>query len=363
MNFEILSDITAMHQYDEIKIIGRDVCCQGKPYHFAAMVRKAEQAQLFVLGPSSRDRASKEGLPSGLHSSSCQERTMRQRMKQLCGVSFSFLSKLKTDCGELNFTSAQSGSLEPVSQDDFERTLLFAKLMDAGWKLPEDSVFFSENWERIQCQQYQFEVPSQKLPRWNHACAVWQPETKEYYIEKPVRLRIEDERAGLREQAQIPFSITDEHGVTRDGICYINRVKRADVWEEQKKVFENPEYKRNALIHMTASEFERMKQDTWNTLEQSCPRGMYFVCVEYECTLDVSLEFYASNYLNSMPKVPAGHASSITFLSKPDVPEGVHGLKLRADVIQMPVTEYTKEIQAEVFKGYETFPEREGEIG
>ena len=49
MNFENLSEMVRMHQYEEVKIIGRDVCTHGKNYHFAAMVRNGDAMQVYVL--------------------------------------------------------------------------------------------------------------------------------------------------------------------------------------------------------------------------------------------------------------------------------------------------------------------------
>ena len=54
MNFENLSEMVRMHQYEEVKIIGRDVCTHGKNYHFAAMVRNGDAMQVYVLERWSR---------------------------------------------------------------------------------------------------------------------------------------------------------------------------------------------------------------------------------------------------------------------------------------------------------------------
>ncbi len=345
MNFEILSEITNMHQYDEIKIIGQNAFYQGQPYHFAAMVRKADQAQLFVLSLTNRDQSGQEAEPSRLHGRHGQKQTMRQHMKKRSGGSFPFLSKLITDREELEFGSAQSGSLDAVSQDDLEKTLLLAKLMDAGWKLPENSIFFSENWKHVECQQYQFQVPFAKLPQWKHAKAVWRPEPREHFVEKPVRIFIDDAHTASKNQTPIPFSITAQDGTMKDGICYINSVKREDVWQKQKELFENPVFQKNASEHMTAEDIEKM----WELLEQNCPRGMYFVCIEYECTLDVSLQFYDRAYLDSGSDTHES-SSSMVLLAKPDSPKGMHGLKLKTCVIQTPVTEETHDLEVELFE-------------
>lgn len=49
MNFESFEDLVGEKNFDEIKIIGKDVRYMGEPSHFAAMVRKGDQAELCIL--------------------------------------------------------------------------------------------------------------------------------------------------------------------------------------------------------------------------------------------------------------------------------------------------------------------------
>ena len=348
MNFENLSEMVRMHQYEEVKIIGRDVCTHGKNYHFAAMVRNGDVMQVYVLElVEPRRRWNPEG-----------DRTMRQQMKGTVSASTAFINQLKTGGQVLQGTTAQGSSL---NQEDTQLLLFFAKLMDMGWKLPQDSPFGQADWSCVECCISSFQVPSEKLPEWENGClsAVWGPQMQQHAIEKPVLLEIEDETAQPRSHAkELAFSISDDSGRLQEGVCYINSVRRVDVWKQDEKRYADPEYKKRVLEYMTPEAFEDMKKQSARILEQSCPRGMYFLCVEYECTLDYNLQFYASDYLESAPEHKAS-ASAIMFHAKPESDKGMHGLELKAAIIQMPVSADETQIWAELFQAYKVVPERE----
>ena len=77
---------------------------------------------------------------------------------------------------------------------------------------------------------------------------------------------------------------------------------------------------------MTAEELEKQKEDFFRNLEQDCPRGMCYLGIEYECTLEGSLAFYDRAFLESEPRISQGSASVMMMLLRPDEPIGKHGL-------------------------------------
>ena len=101
-------------------------------------------------------------------------------------------------------------------------------------------------------------------------------------------------------------------------------------------------------IFTPLEQLREIKEQCYKALEQNCPRGMCYISVEYECSKDISLQFYTKEFLKSVPET---HGSS-TFLligGKPDRETGTHNLTLKGYVIQTAVSPDTTKIPAELF--------------
>lgn len=360
MDFNYLSYLEQEYRFDEIKVIGRTVQIQDRPCHFMAMTRKqdSDAVQLFVLAQTD---------PEAWNGLARKNGTMRESVKADASLSDSCgdisIEKLKVNDLVLNVRTQASGSLETSIG---EGMALAFRLMEAGWRLPEDDIFFQTGWNRLMLIKCEFHAPASALPDWEGAQAVLtlSSRLKRYVIEKPVSLTVTDDAQEIRGEKEIAFTLAGEDGQARDGVCYINRVYLADMYKQEEERFADPQYRRRALEHMTEEEFEQMKQQCLNAMEQQCPRGMRYLAVEYECTLDVNLEFYSSEYLASSlggcsTESSAASGDGVTFLMvsmKPDHELGTHGLRLRACLIQTPVPSDTKQMQAELFVADETVP-------
>lgn len=361
MSFEYMEYLVEKNQFDDIQIIGKTIESQGQPYYFLAMVKKEEQAQLCIM-------AQTEPWADSLGD---DHSTMRQSMRASLRWTGSAvdISKIKINDQELEIGGGQFGIL---NENSMENIMLLAKLADAGWRMPRDSVFYQMDWSCIELMQAEIRTPLQQFPDWEHARVgiTWGQRTIGYCVEKPVRLAVstgaQPEQAPDRDggMQKVSFKITSKDGTERDAVCYLNSVTLIDMWAEYDKQFADPEYQKKVREHVSEEEFENMKQEMYRALEQECPRGMCYFGIEYECECDVdlSLQFYAADYLESAPVVHHGSASIYLSISKADREFGVHGLKLRACVIHTPVAPDTKELQAELFDAYELIPEREEEF-
>lgn len=170
---------------------------------------------------------------------------------------------------------------------------------------------------------------------------------RSFLVEKPVRLR-------PGEEAEIPFSLEDG----RNGICYVNRVYPIDVWRENEERFKDPRY----LEIVSEEELEKQKKEFFEGLEQDCPRGMCYLGIEYECTLDGNLTFYDKAFLDGEPVEHKGSARIMMMLLRPDEPLGKHGLRQHGCVIQTPVLPEIREIEAELFFYMEMLDEEEMKV-
>lgn len=358
MNFEYFTDLSREYCYEEIKIIGKDAVVSGRRMHLAAMVRKKDRAQLCILvqmqkQPKQRQtdaRPEKEVNRDHLHLSYDfgQEELMA-------------IQELRTDEIKLEFVSVCAGRL---NVSDLSVVMLFTQLAGAGWKLPKDHPFVTQDWDCLELLRCEFDCPSMRLPepgdgRWHIR---WHMSMRRYPIEKPVVLKIgkgqRQEKKQEEEQAQIAFTIQNRDGVTRQAVCYIYQVVPEDPWEDQDRQFADPAYEKKMLQHMTREEFEQMKRQISASMQELCPRGKYFPVLEYECTLPLQLHFAAKRYLDA----PVSQSkTSVSMMIKPESPQltGAHGLQLKNAVIQEAVAFDTEEIEAELTEAYEIVPERE----
>lgn len=153
----------------------------------------------------------------------------------------------------------------------------------------------------------------------------------------PDKLWFEDERSGEAQWVQI------------------NRVLLMDVHTEMLKMYENPELSEK----FNDAQIIKMRAELESRLLEVCPRDMYFPVVEYECfDDDISLQFFAQSYLDEKPK----NNGAIGFITGADKMTGKLGNKLKACVIQTPVTEETSRIDVELF-GYSRVVRSVGKIG
>ena len=53
-------------------------------------------------------------------------------------------------------------------------------------------------------------------------------------------------------------------------------------------------------------------------LEQCCPKGMFYIGIEYECSKNYDLVFHSKQYLKSHPETRQGSSHFLMMRLKPD---------------------------------------------
>lgn len=341
MNYETFKGYREAFFLDELKVIGKDVSLDGAQVHFAGMGRKGQQAFFYFLEqqPSLEEQADWRS-----------ERTNRESMlesEQADGKSAIHISKVKI--GDCAF-EMQGGSCGALAQgNQLEAHFFFSQMMDAGWEIPEDSPFYSLDWSCIQLAALELQGTYDKLPELagNMEFTVGFT-SRSHILQIPVELK--------RGQAgELHFML--ESGEEVEG--YVNQVDLSEPLKEEKEKFADRQYQERILEHCSQEEFEDMKQTVFKTLEADCPEGMGYFTVEYECTREnFSLQFYAAEYLDSIPEVKESCTSMIMFGGKSEQETGPHGPRNRIAVIQYAVPVETQTLQAELFMAMETVGER-----
>lgn len=330
MNFKHFNRLYKNAVYDEIKVIGKEIEKEGNVYHIAGMTLKNRKASVYILELS--------GEP--LEVETYRERTPRESLKSSMESRMSFFMHIREfRCGNKIYETAGATSGSLNHGDWCENYMLFYKMYEAGWEIEKSSVFYDIPWENLSVTNIELREEYENLPDWKGSMEILVDSVPDNYaIEKPVVLE-------CGKQMEIDFSLKDGTAAT----CYINKIETIDVWAEQEKKFADSVYRERMLQHMSKAEFEQMKKQFFEVLEEHCPRGKHQLIVEYECNPDVALTFYDREYLDTIPEPRAGSASSVIMMIRPDKETGEHGLKLRGCAIRKPLDAGEKHVEAEVF--------------
>lgn len=345
MDFRLFQKLWKSAEFDEIKIIGKDVEKEGRMYHIMALLRKEKKVMLSVL-ELCEPLEQKEH-----HFEEIRRNQMKQRIESETNSSF-FMRIRSFQCGEAIYEVSGANSGNCQNGDFAEAYLLFIKLMQEGWSIPETSFFYEVPWEHLSLTQVELRDEMELLPEWGDEIEVsFDTRTEEGVLGLPVTLEVGKKK-------EINFTLKNG----KNAVCYLHRVYLLDVWEEEQRKMEDPAYRKRMLLHMTEAEFEQMKEHIFEALLTICPKGMCFPVVEYECTENVGLQFFEKEYLDTIEKPKNGSTSVILMRTKPEEEIGSHGLKLRACAIQVPVEKTTESMEAELFSYIEIIQRRTEKI-
>lgn len=150
MNFECWKDLTEYYCYDEINLIGKDVQVSGKRIHFAAIMKKGEQAELCML--TQKQPVPEESQELQSHTNARPKETNRDLMSVYARYEAS-PKKLQAGDDCLEFGNMSAGEIHTA---DLGGMLLLMQLTLAGWQLPQEHPFREEDWERLELVRSQF---------------------------------------------------------------------------------------------------------------------------------------------------------------------------------------------------------------
>lgn len=341
MNFNIFNHFYKESHFDEIQVIGKEIEKEGKSYHIIGMTLKDKKVRIYGLELS---KNSEEREP-------WREKTPRESMKESMEEdrNGSFLMHIREFRNGTKVYETAGATAGVMEQGDFcEAYMLFARMYEAGWRIPEESVFAEVPWENLMLTNIELREEYDVLPVWSKDMeALIMPIPVNVAVEKPVCLEI-------GKAAEIEFSLEDGSRA----VCYINKIELMDVWTEEEKKFSDSAYREKLLQHVSEEEFEQMKKHFFEVLEEHCPRGKYWLALEYECSEDISLNFYDREYLDTIPKPCGRSASSLFMRLKPEKETGEHGFKARGCVIQKLLDGDTKQVDGELFSYSEIVKKR-----
>jgi len=333
MNYQYFQYLYHQSLYDEIKIIGKDIKRDEGWYHILGMTLKEKKASLCVIEMMDFTLEEECGPEDHTPRNSMKRRIEAQRRESL----FLRIRELKNENFTCRIAGASSG---PIRHSDYgEIYFMFLRMVEAGWKLPEDSVFYDIEWDSYVITNVELEGEYDHLPEWTEEMqALVYAKQQGGMIEQPVLLE-------CGKTKELEFSLSD--GTLAH--CYINKVFVFNMWEEQEKKFADSEYRARILQRISEEEFEEMKKNCFETLQEQCPKDLCYVALYYECDRELSLNFYDTEYLNTIPKPKEGSCSSMAVMIRPEQKTGEHGLPLKGAVFQKPVPKDTVSLEVELF--------------
>lgn len=335
MNFKHFDRLLMEASYDEVKVIGRDVELDGHYAHIIGMTLKDKQAFVYALELVEHSDAVEEIFQS------VTDKTHRQQMKDSYenekNIAFLRVREFHSNGKVYAVAGGNSSIIENYNMA--ENMLFYLKMRENGWKMPEESPLYTSDWECLQMSVIKLRDEMEELPDWGMDLEVVKDShSKTELLEIPVILT-------CGENPVISFNLGD--GTQAE--CYINKICLKDVWADHERRFTDEEYINRVLEHVSVEEFQKMKEQCEEALLADCPRGKCYMLVEYECSTDVAVNFYATSYLDSKPQVHSGSATSLLIMHRPDATKGTHGLKLRGCVIQTPIEPDVTYLEAELF--------------
>lgn len=317
-------------ELQKVLVIGKTIERDGQRYHIVGMT-SGHALKLHIIEPYQEKEHSLPG----------RRRSDRQRslLKEQTDREFTYLHCSEFRLGDKRI-KMQGGNGSPLkySEQDYRTVTLFIDMMRAGWNPPD--WLKEKDWNDLQLITLTA-ANLKRLPKYTPEMPITithRPDSVRHLLEKSVTLT-----------AGKPRSLCFKDHVGDEVWCHLNQVTLIDVWKDTERQLNDPRYIRK----VTPKQLQEMKDHFRKALEESCPEGMCYIGIEYECSKDYSLQFYSREYLSSRPESNRRSATFLLMHMKPDQKTGIHGLPLRGCVIQTPVSPDTVKIPAELFCYYE----------
>ncbi len=339
MNIRYLQDL--LSRIDEIKIIGKNVEIDCVVCNVAGLVRYGQQLRLIILEYDEQFRNQIEEMEiSELCDIKKAFETNRIMMKdrEKINTHQPFSAIKNVIIGDIEFEVSGSENRR-LNVQDGESVLFLSELLRNGWN-PEGIDY--QNIDMLFLNSIELAGNYTKIPDLENNPMLhftMRKDSVSNLVEQPVTLTVNGqypEKLWFRNE-----KTGEEHWVQ------INNVYLSDMWADMEKTFSDPK----VLEQITKEQIDEAKKEFEEKFSEICPKGMCYPIVEYECEECISLQFYTKKYLESMP---VNKNSCMGFIVGAEKSTGILGMKLKAAIIQEPVTANTASIEAELFHYFKT---------
>jgi len=337
MNIRYLQKL--LSRIDEIKIIGKNAEIDGVVCNVAGVVRYGLKLHIIILEYDEQYRQQIEEMEiSELCDVTHVHETNRITLKDREKVTQPFSAIKSVFMGDIEFEVSGSEN-HRLSVQDEESVLFLSELLRNGWN-PEGIDY--QDIDMLFLTSLELVGDFTKIPDFESNSLLhftMRKDSTSYVVEQPVKLIVNGE---YPEKLWFKNEKTGE-----EHWAQINRVYLLDMWVEMERTFSEPKL----LKQMTKEQLSKTKKDFEEIFLEICPKGMCYPIVEYECEECISLQFHTKKFLDSEP---AYNNHAMGFRVGTEKTTGILGMKLKAAIIQEPVTVNTVIIEAELFQYYKT---------
>ena len=162
MNFKHFDRLLMEASYDEVKVIGRDVELDGHYAHIIGMTLKDKHAFVYALELVEHSDAVEEIFQS------VTDKTHRQQMKDSYenerNIAFLRVREFHSNGKAYEVAGASSSITENYNMA--EHMLFYLMMRDHGWKISEDSLLYTADWECLQMSVIELRDEMEELPYW-----------------------------------------------------------------------------------------------------------------------------------------------------------------------------------------------------
>lgn len=138
-----------------------------------------------------------------------------------------------------------------------------------------------------------------------------------------------------------------------EGVIVLHGLELRDMWKDFEAIYE--EHRRRGTF--TEEKLDAFIQENEESFQHYCPRGMCFPVVNYESAPEISIQCYATDYLETViSRQFSNSSSSMCIMLKTDGELGLRGLPLKNDVIQYAMHPDAKSLKFEVFYVHQRLP-------
>lgn len=361
MNIRYLKEL--LDETEEMMVIGKTAEMDGVICHVMGIVREGTTMRLLVLQydedfcrrlQEAEAAADQQDFlqymdENGEDCLSClPEVSETNRMRLLCSNSIEaanpFQGVRKISLGESEF-EVNSWSSHQLSSHEWKSILLIYEFLHRGWQ--PDGIDL-QSIESLFLVSMELDGEYSAIPLFGENPTlqfIIGPENKSFPVEQPITLIV-----GNHSLNKIKF----QNGVTgQEHWAHINRVYLMDVWAEMEKDLA----KQESHVPLNPKRLTSMKAALEKSLLKTCPKGMCYPVIEYECEEYLTLQFFTKAYLDAVPEDDGSNSVNISI--HPDLPAGKSGSKLKAAMIEEPFPKDTVRIDAELLLYIQDFTSRD----
>lgn len=327
MNINLLKEY--IDKISEVKVIGKDFSFGGTDFHFVGFYRedaslhavilsyneelfeKKEQAKIDAINAYDLDCA---------YNPSVRE---SERQQLLFDEPILHITKLVSGNTEFNSHSSECTLLENGIDDNI---ILLAEFIRAGWECEKFSWI---PFDRLYINKVSFTGEYTECPDFSD------------------EITLSFAKTSKRSLAEIPLPI--EIGATEKEIelpsgekIFIRGAKLLDMYDEMEQLFSSERFREMC----TPEEIEMQRANFIENFSPCCPRGKYYIAVEYEVPENISLEIKLKSVLDAPPITRGG---CMSFIIRSDSAPLHDGMQVKTAVIDTPFDADTKSVEAEIF--------------